>query len=316
MTHDREIAFGPGAEFRAVRRMIRRLGNVAAGIGDDVALVHIPRNNALAVSTDTSVEGVHFHRAWLAPDEIGFRAATAALSDLAAAGATGVGIVVALTVPGADRELLDGLTEGIGRAARDAGVLVYGGDTTRGDRLSVTCTVLGVVRESTPRDCARAGDRLYVTGRLGGPAAAVRAWNAGEEPRAEWRARFAAPSARIREARWLMGRGARAAIDISDGLVADAGHLAAASAVRIELDLDRLPLVPGVTPIQAAASGEEYELLVASPIPIDADAFQTRFGVPLTQVGAVRDGNPAVRTLLNGKSVTVPSAGFDHFAPS
>lgn len=316
MTHDREIAFGPGAEFRAVRRMIRRLGNVAAGIGDDVALVHIPRNNAVAVSTDTSVEDVHFRRAWLAPDEIGYRAATAALSDLAAAGAAGVGIVVALTVPHNDRALLDGLTDGIARAARDAGVLVYGGDTTRGDRLSITCTVLGATRESMGRECARAGDRLYVTGRLGGPAAAVRAWSAGAEPRAEWRARFAAPCARIREGRWLLGRGARAAIDVSDGLVADAGHLAAASAVRIELQLDHLPLVAGVTPVQAATGGEEYELLVASPIPIDVEAFQARFGVALTQIGVVRDGDPGVRTLLHGRLLTIPSAGFDHFAPS
>lgn len=316
MTHDREIAFGPGAEFRAVRRMIRRLGNVATGIGDDVALVHVPRNNAVAVSTDTSVENVHFRRDWLAPDEIGYRAATAALSDLAAAGAAGVGMVVALTVPDTDRALLDGLTDGIARAARDAGVLVYGGDTTRGDRLSVTCTVIGAARESMPRECARAGDRLYVTGALGGPAAAVRAWNAGSEPHPEWRTRFAAPSARIREGRWLMGRGARAAIDISDGLVADAGHIAAASAVRIELQLDRLPHVNGVTPLEAAASGEEYELLVASPIPIDVDAFEARFGIPLTQVGVVRDGNPSVRTLLHGRPVAVPLGGYDHFATS
>lgn len=316
MTHDREIAFGPGAEFRAVRRIIRRLGNAAAGIGDDVALVRVPRDNAVAVSTDTSVEDVHFRRAWLSPDEIGYRAATAALSDLAAAGAAGLGIVVALTVPGNDRELLDGLTSGIARAARDAGVLVYGGDTTRGDRLSITCTVLGAARESMPRECARAGDRLYLTGRLGGPAAAVRAWNAGEEPRREWRERFAAPTARIREARWLMGRGARAAIDISDGLVADAGHLAAASAVRVELHLEQIPLVSGVTPVEAASAGEEYELLVASPIPVDVDAFSARFGIPLTQVGVVRDGAPSVRALLHGRSVAVSTGGFDHFAAS
>lgn len=316
MSHDREIAFGPGAEFRAVRRMIRRLGNVAAGIGDDVALVHVPRNNAVAVSTDTSLEDVHFRRAWIAPDEIGYRAATSALSDLAAAGAAGVGMVVALTIPENDRELLDGITDGIARAARDAGVLVYGGDTTRGDRISITCTVLGATRESMGRECARAGDRLYVTGLLGGPAAAVRAWNAGDEPRAEWRARFAAPAARIREGRWLMGRGARAAIDISDGLVADAGHLAAASAVRAELHLETVPRVAGVTPMQAATGGEEYELLVASPIPIDTDAFRARFGIPLTQIGVVRDGHPAVRTLLHGRAVAVPAPGFDHFASS
>lgn len=314
MTNDPEIAFGPGAEFRLIRRMIRRLGAVAAGIGDDVALVHVPRDNAVAISTDTSLENVHFKRDWLAPDEIGFRAATAALSDLAAAGAIGVGMVVALTVPSGDRVLLDGITDGIARAAGDAGVRVYGGDTTHGDRISITCTVFGTARESMPRDAARAGDRLYLTGRLGGPGAAVRAWLGGHEPHPEWRERFAHPVARIREARWMLGRGGRAGIDLSDGLVADAAHMAAASAVRIELHLEHVPLVAGIGAVEAAGSGEEYEILVASPIPLDVDAFQARFGIPLTEVGVVKDGQPGVRTCLNGKTVPVPTTGYDHFA--
>lgn len=311
--YDREIAFGPGEEFRAIRRIIRRLGPLAAGIGDDAALIHVPRGNALAMSSDTSVENVHFKREWLSADEIGYRAATAALSDLAAMGATGVGMLISLTVPKDARPMLDGLADGIARAARATGVRVYGGDTTSGAVLSLSFTVFGNSRDPMPRDAARAGDRVYVTGKLGGPAAAVVAFTAGTEPRAEWRERFAAPSARIREARWLVGRGARAAIDISDGLIGDAGHIAAASNVRIDLHLDTVPTVDGVGALDASRSGEEYEILVTSAIPIDVNAFHARFDVALTEIGCVRDGHPGVRTFLAGKIVVVPKGGYDHF---
>ncbi len=314
MMYDREIAFGPGEEFRAIRRIIRRLGPVAAGIGDDAALIHVPRGNTLAMSSDTSVENVHFRREWLTADEIGYRSATAALSDLAAMGASGVGMLLSLTVPRNARSMLDGLADGIARAARGAGVRVYGGDTTSGVALSLSFTVFGNSRDPMPRDAARAGDRVYVTGKLGGPAAAVVALLAGTEPRAEWRERFAAPQARIREARWLAGRGARAAIDISDGLIGDASHIAAASNVRIDLHLDRVPTIQGVGAVDASRSGEEYEILVTSAIPIDVVAFRERFDLLLTEIGSVRDGPHGVRTFLAGKPVLVPRGGYDHFS--
>ncbi len=311
--YEHEIAFGPGEEFRRVRRMIRRLGSLAAGIGDDAALIHVPRDNMLALSTDTSVEGVHFRREWLSVDEIGYRAATAALSDIAAMGAAGVGMLIAMTVSRDLPDEPDQLMEGIARAARAASVRVFGGDTTRASELSLTFTVFGTTREPLTRDAARNGHRVYVTGELGGPAAAVRDLLAGKQPREEWRERFAAPHARIREARWLAGRGARGAIDISDGLVADARHVAAASNVTIELDIGLLPCVPGVAPNDAAVGGEEYELLVTSAIPIDTAAFTARFGIQLTQIGVVRDGEPGVRTLLDGALVDLGRGGFDHF---
>lgn len=313
MTFEREIAFGPGEEFRMIRRMIRRWGALAAGIGDDAALLNVPRGNILALSTDTSIENVHFRRDWLTPDEIGYRSATAALSDLAAVGAMGTGIMVSLTLPNETRATLDGLADGIGRAARASGVRVYGGDTTRGSVLSLTFTVFGNTRDPMPRDAARAGHRVYVTGRLGGPAAAVRALKDGTEPLPEWRDRFAEPHARLREARWLAGRGARAAVDISDGLIADAGHVAAASNVRIELTLDALPTVAGVTPVDAARGGEEYELMVTSAIPIDTAAFSERFALPLTEIGTVKDGQPVVRATMRGKQVAAVAGGYDHF---
>lgn len=311
--HDGEIAFGPGEEFRFIRRLVRRFGQLAVGIGDDAALVHVPRDNMVAISTDTSVENVHFRRDWLSLDEIGYRATAGALSDLAAMAASGVGILIALTTPPESRKNLDALGDGIARAAVAAGVRIYGGDTSRGPVLSLTITVFGNTRDAMRRDAARAGHHVYVTGVLGGPGAAVRALTEGTPLRPIWRERFAMPRPRIREARWAAGRGARAAIDISDGLVADAAHVAAASNVRIALHLDRVPTVEGVDPVAAAQSGEEYELLLTSAIPLDCEAFEDRFGIPLTDVGAVTDGAPGVLVLLNGEPLGIELRGYDHF---
>lgn len=313
MTHGGEIAFGPGEEFRFIRRLIRRFGSLAAGIGDDAALVHVPRDNMLAISTDTSVENVHFRRDWLTMDEIGYRATTAALSDLAAMGAAGGGILVVLATPEDARENLDALADGIARAATVAGVRIYGGDTSRAAALSLSITVFGNAREPMRRDAARAGDHVYVTGALGGSGAALRALEGGAPLLPEWRDRFARPQARLREARWLVGRGARAAIDISDGLLADAAHIAAASNVRIDINVERIPVVIGVDQATAARSGEEYELLLTSAIPIDCDAFAARFGIPLTDIGSVTDGEPGVRAILDGRPIGLEHSGFDHF---
>ncbi|HVZ77874.1 MAG TPA: AIR synthase-related protein, partial [Gemmatimonadaceae bacterium] len=124
--------------------------------------------------------------------------------------------------------------------------------------------------------------------------------------------RFAHPVARIAEAQWLAAHGATAAIDISDGLAGDAAHLAAASGLTLELDVDRLPCVDGVTARDAAASGEEYELLVAAPPGLDAGEFERRFGVPLTAVGRARVGAPAAVFLEAGARVDLAHA-HDHF---
>ncbi|HEY7898258.1 MAG: thiamine-phosphate kinase [Gemmatimonadales bacterium] len=311
--HEGEIAFGPGKEFRFIRRLIRRFGQLASGIGDDAALIHVPRDNMVAISTDTSVENVHFRREWLTLDEIGYRATTAAISDLAATGAAGIGILIALTTPLETRENLDALSDGIARAATAAGVKIFGGDTTRGPVLSLTITVFGNTREALRRDAARAGHHVYVTGNLGGPGAALRALTEGSSVPAGWRDRFANPHARLREARWLAGRGARAAIDISDGLLADAAHVAAASNVRISIDVDRIPVMAGIDVRDAVRSGEEYELLVTSAIPIDCDSFRSRFGVNLTEIGTVADGAPGVEAMMHGEPLEIEPRGYDHF---
>jgi thiamine-monophosphate kinase len=308
------LTLGAGVEFDAIRAMLRVWGAQATGIGDDAAVLTVPPGESLVASTDASFEHVHFRRDWLTPREIGARAAAAALSDLAAMAATPVGLLLAIGVPPAWRSELDALARGIGEVAAAALCPIVGGNVTRAGELSLTITVLGTTTRPLQRTGARVGDALYVTGALGGPGAALDALLRGATPRDVDRARFAAPRPRIAEARWLAEHGARAAIDISDGLVADAGHLAAASGVRVVIDLASLPCVDGIAPEAAASSGEEYELLVAfsgDAFP-DARAFSDRFGAPLTTVGRVVSGS-GVSLEGGDERVALPS-GHDHLS--
>jgi thiamine-monophosphate kinase len=308
------LALGGGAEFDAIRAMLHEWGARATGIGDDAAVLDMPVGEKVVASTDASVEGVHFRREWLSAGEIGARAATAALSDLAAMGAAPLGLLLALALPERwDPEIAE-LARGVGASAERAGCPIVGGNVTRATELSLTITVLGRAERPLRRSGARVGDNVYVTGRLGGPGAALRALNSGRVAVSEHMRRFASPQARIAESRWLADAGASAAIDISDGLGADAAHLARASRVSIVLDASRIPCVDGVGPGEALASGEEYELVVTFPgdaAPDDA-AFERRFRIPLTRIGAVR-GSGSEPVQVNGARVD-PARGHDHLS--
>jgi len=308
------LTLGTGVEFDAIRTMLQVWGAQATGIGDDAAVLSLPEGESLVASTDASFEHVHFERGWLTPREIGARAAAAALSDLAAMAATPAGLLLALGVPPAWRNELDALAEGVGEIAAAAMCPIIGGNVSRAAELSLTVTVLGTSPRPLERSGARAGDTLYVTGTLGGPGGARDALLRGATPRDIDRARFAAPRPRIAEGRWLAEQGARAAIDLSDGLVADAGHLAAASDVCVLLDLGSLPCVDGIAPESAASSGEEYELLVAFPAdaPPDTREFRTLFDIPLTAVGHVTSGR-GVSLEARGERVD-PPRGHDHLS--
>ena len=309
-----ETLLGPGREFDLVRVMMSRWGDRARGIGDDATVLSVPTGEQLVVSTDASLEDVHFRRDWLAPAEIGWRATAAALSDLAAMAATPLGILIALTLSERWLDDLGELAEGIAESASAAGASIVGGDLTRGEQLAITITVLGSTAAPMRRDGAHPGDILWVTGQLGGPALAIAAWNEGRQPTPEARARFARPVPRIREAQWLARAGASAGIDISDGLGGDAAHLAAASGVRIAIDADALPRAPGADVSTAQRSGEEYELLVTTRSPLDAAAFQREFNLSLTRLGTVEQGDPGVDLLIGGERVASPT-GYDHFSP-
>jgi thiamine-monophosphate kinase len=305
------IALGPGKEFDIVRSLLAEWGQSAERIGDDAAIIDVPKGEKLVVSTDTSLEGVHFRRDWLNHFEIGYRATAASLSDLAAMAARPLGLMIALTLPKADRSEARAIATGIREGASAVLCPIVGGDLSSGDVLSLTITALGSVARPISRAGAKPGQRVYVTGRLGGPAAALRAWNAGAQPSEQDRARFAHPIPRIEAAIGLAERGATSAIDVSDGLIADIGHLAAASKVCIEVDLARIPRLNGVSPLEAASSGEEYEIVVTGP-EIDVDQFSSEFGLDLTEIGRVVAGSSGVALLNDGQRVTAP-LGFDHF---
>jgi thiamine-monophosphate kinase len=318
-----DVWLGGGAEFDRIRAIAAALGPVASGLGDDCAVLP-PGFGDVVVSTDMSVEGVHFRREWVGWQEAGWRAAAAALSDLAASGAEVVGLTASVGTPrDAPAEDLVELMRGVGAAVSAVGGRVLGGDLSVAPAWVVDVTVFGRSARPLGRREARAGDTLWVTGALGGARAAVIAWESGGTPAPGARERFAHPVPRISEGRWLAAHGAHAMMDLSDGLGGDAAHLAAASGVRVEIDLEQLPVHPDVVavalergePLQAFAArgGEDYELLVALPKSFDdveARRFQQDTGTVLTRIGRIRRGTGVAAAFAG---VAVSLAGHDHF---
>jgi thiamine-monophosphate kinase len=294
-------------EFDRLREIFARLGSRAGELGDDCALVPLG-GTTLALSIDCSLEGVHFRTDWLTFEEIGWRAAAAALSDLAAEGAEPVGMLVSLGMPGSG-EAGTAIMDGVAAAAQSVGAKVLGGDLLRSAQYLVDVCVLGTAEHPVRRAGARAGDGVWVTGRLGGAARALAGYRSGTRPGGTLGRRYSHPEPRIAAGRWLAAHGATAMIDISDGLAADAGHVATASGVGLEIGLGRLPCWEGVAPLAAAASGEEFELLVTLP-----GSFTAKPDFELTRIGVCVAGG-GVRLLEGNTPVALP-AGYDHFAPS
>jgi len=319
-----DIPLGGGAEFDRIRAIAAALGPAATGLGNDCAVLP-PGFGEVVLSTDLSVEGVHFRRDWLSLQEIGWRAAAASLSDLAAAGAEVVGLTASVGAPGdASADDLVELMRGVGAAVAAVGGRVLGGDLARAPTWVVDVTVIGRSARPVSRAEGRPGDSLWVTGTLGGARAALHAWERGDTPAPGARERFAHPVPRIAEGRWLAAHSAHAMLDLSDGLGGDAAHLAAASEVRIEIDLEQIPVHPDAVAcalvrgdaIQAFAArgGEDYELLVALPKSFDdaeARRFQQDTGTVLTRIGRLKRGTGVAATFAG---VPVTLSGYDHFA--
>jgi thiamine-monophosphate kinase len=295
----------------------RESPTVVRSLGDDAAVV---RARGYAVtSVDTVVDGVHFRSSQLSPTEVGHRALATALSDIAAMGAAPGQAYLALGIPdGFDLAEMLELAGGAQSLAADSGVTIAGGDVTRAPALTVSFTVVGWADdpgELVGRDGARPGDRVAVTGSLGGAGAGLAVIEGKavdqlpEAFAAGLRERYARPEPRLVEGRVLSGLGATAMIDISDGLATDAAHLARRSSVRIELSLASLPLMEGVVEVAAAlgvdprafaaTAGDDYELCACVPAtvwtkPATSPASQDLVGVNLTFIGSVVDGPTGV----------------------
>lgn len=314
--------------------------DVRLGIGDDAALLAVPAGQLLAVSTDTLVAGVHFPLGSKAGD-IGWKALAVNLSDLAAMGATPAWATLALTMPQADRQWVVDFADGFSALAREFKLALVGGDTTQGP-LSITVTVHGFVAEGAAlrRGGARVGDGVFVTGTLGDAAAGLHlirdvapggaapptdapAPDRSAPARAALLARLNRPTPRIAQGLLLRGR-ASACIDISDGLVADLGHVCAASGAGAEIDLDSLPPSSALLglfdePARHAfqlAGGDDYELCFTATGPTATALLGdlARSGCGATRIGRIVP-EPGIRVRDgDGNPVAAARTGWEHFA--
>lgn len=318
------------SEFALIRDYLSGLGadreDVIVDVGDDCALLRIPEGFDLAVSVDTLVSGVHFF-ADCDAEALGHKALAVSLSDLAAVGAQPSWATLALTLPQADAAWLQRFARGFAALGRAHGLRLVGGDLTRGP-LSITVQVQGLVEvgRMLRRGGARPGELIMVSGYLGDAGLALRWLQGGEAPTgdlpAHLRCRLERPTPRVELGRALCGL-ASAAIDLSDGLSADLGHLLESSGCGGELQLGQLPLSPEV---RAAVhrgdawelplcSGDDYELCFTLPAQRRpaAEALARDLDCPVSVIGKTTE-DPVVRYLTDdGRQWSPRHPGFDHF---
>lgn len=315
------------SEFDLITRYFTRPARRAAlGVGDDAALLEVSPGKQLAVTMDTMVAGTHF----LVDSEarpLGHKALAVNLSDLAAMGAHPRFALLALSLPQADENWLAEFADGFFHLAGNFDVELVGGDTTRGP-LSITVTALGEVSpgKALTRAGARAGDDIWVSGVLGSAALAV-LHGKGElrlkgPDLAHCLARLHTPVPRVALGEALVGV-ASAAIDVSDGLVADLGHLCERSGVGAQIDLPAVPCSPEVSAlrnvplVQGAilAGGDDYELVFTAPASAAREivAISGRVGVAATRVGRIIGASGVQVRDASGKMIALAQEGFDHF---
>lgn len=323
-------------EFELLAKLRERLpqdgARVKLGSGDDAAIT-VP-GGATATSVDAIVEGVHFRREEAGLEAVGRKALATALSDLAAMGAeAGEAYVVLGAPPDLDEDDFLALVDGLLEIASQTGTTLAGGDVTRAPALTLAVTVVG--HAATPeklvtRGGAEPGDLLVLTGEIGGAAAGrllledpALSSAVPEATAARLHRRQLEPTPRLRAGQALAAAGARAMIDLSDGLAGDAGHLAQASGVSLRIEAGSLPLAKGLAEAAAAAAkdplrlavsgGEDYELLAALP-PDSLDEASTKLGeaeeTTLTPIGEVASGE-GVEIRLPGGAL-LEARGYDH----
>jgi thiamine-monophosphate kinase len=307
-------------------RTLRR--DVETGIGDDCALLAVPEKQWLAISTDTLVGGTHF-LSDIDPADLACKALAVNLSDLAAMGADPAWLTLALTLPSVDESWLQAFSDSLFEQLNYYDMQLIGGDTTRGP-LAMTLGIHGYVPagRALKRSGAKAGDWIYVTGTLGDSAAGLAILQGELSPEKPQDARYLVQRHLRPTPRLLQGKALRdlasSAIDISDGLIADLGHILKASDCGARLELEKLPLShelqQSVTPDQAMrwalSGGEDYELCFTAPErnrgALEVALGQT--GAPWACIGQMTAAADGLRLTREGQVVTLEWKGYDHFA--
>ena len=315
-------------EFDFIARIQQRLTGQSSrlgidlGIGDDAAILSPPPGQRLVVTTDTLNAGVHFPRDTAAFD-IGYKTLAVNLSDLAAMGADPWACTLNITLPQMDPVWMDAWLDGFFAVADMGGIMLVGGDTTRGESMSFSVTAMGLLPEQYPglrRANALPGDDVWVSGELGDAALALRML---PDVHGELLPRLNRPTPRT--ALGLALRGLHeigGCCDVSDGLLQDLGHIARASGARIEIESDRIPMSDAVEhqadALQLALTGgDDYELAftAARGLRDEVRKLTRTSGVRLTRIGTVFAGEPSVCLLdAHGREIEMPVRGFDHFA--
>lgn len=279
---------------------------VSVGPGDDCAVLDLPAVR-LCVSTDTLNEGVHFPLG--APGEVvAHRVFAATVSDVAAMAARPVGLTLALTMPEADEVFLQGYSDRLKALTHEYQTPLVGGNVARGP-LSVTGQIMGVAGASGPllRSGARPGDQVYVTGSPGAAALGLQAALVDLDVDDPVQAPYLFPAARV-DAGFAVGTVASAGIDITDGLLADLGHIAEASGVGARLEAELLPRAAGVSLTQILSGGDDYELCIT--VPPDAAPDPALW----TRIGQIVDAAAGVFCVGgDGRPVTPGHPGYRHF---
>lgn len=319
----------PIAEFDLINDyftdMTSQRGDVVLGVGDDAALLRVPQGMDLAVSVDTLVAGVHFFPD-IPPVNLGYKALAVNLSDLAAMGAEPAWATLALTLPEVDDFWLREFCRGFAELAGQHELQLVGGDTTSGP-LSITVQVHGLLPmgKGLTRGGARVGDEIYVTGTLGDAAMALdckHAW-AGRSDLQPLIERLERPTPRVAAGLALRGL-ASSAIDISDGLLADLGHILQSSGVGARLELDKIPLSSLVaTNLQGGeewgiiiAGGDDYELCFTLPAEHrdQVAAISQRTGINMTPIGIIEAQRELRCFHADGSLWTSERTGYEHFS--
>lgn len=318
-------------EFDLIARYFDRVRHarrdVVVGIGDDCALLSVDEKRLIAISTDTLVSGIHFLPD-ISPADLGYKALAVNLSDLAAMGADPAWLSLALTLPSVDEAWLAAFSDSLFDQLSYYDMQLIGGDTTRGP-LSMTLTIQGLVPagRALTRSGARIGDWIYVTGTLGDSAAGLavlqnRLTVADSAERQYLLSRHLRPQPRILQGQALRDL-ASAAIDLSDGLISDLGHILQRSECGARINLDALPLSPALchctSPEQALqwalGGGEDYELCFTVP-EINRGALDVALGhtgAPFTCIGQIGHKNDGIQYLRDHQPVTFTLQGYDHF---